>query len=94
MVRITGYMEKTDPDPQRSKGQVSIYKNDCVACCHCGRIIKLIKGDPKPFRIIWEQNVKKMSVCRNCMQPVCTPCTSLPCDPIEKKLERAEKGSL
>ena len=86
-----GYLIVTDPDPQRSKGQKSVLENDTFCCKHCGRIVKLIYGDPRPSRVAFEQNVKHVNFCRKCHAPVCAPCTALPCDPVEKKLERLEK---
>jgi hypothetical protein len=85
-----GYGIIFDPDPQRSKGQVSIFEFDTKTCAHCGRIIRLVHGDPSPLNI-FEQNVKRVVFCTKCDAPVCTICKGLRCDPVEKKLDRWEK---
>jgi hypothetical protein len=86
-----GYLIQTDPDPQRSKGQVSVVENDTFTCIHCSRIVKLVYGDPKPGREAFEVNVKDVTWCTKCMAPICNPCRRFSCDPIEKKLGRYEK---
>ncbi len=93
-----GYATLFDPDPQRSKGQVSLIENDTTICAHCGRLQKLIYGDPLPWRVGFDQNVKSVNVCKKCVVPgkafsgvVCAFCTQFACDPVEKKLERLER---
>ena len=95
-----GYAVFKDPDPWRSKGQLSVVENDTATCCHCGRIVKLVHDDPKPWRLLWEQNVKKVLVCRKCIGPggarsaiVCAECSAKPCDPMERKLQKIENAS-
>lgn len=86
-----GYLIKTDPDPWRSRGQVSLLEHDTYTCGHCGRVVKLVYGDPAPARAAFEVNVREVSGCRKCGKFVCNPCRNFGCDPIEEKLKRAEK---
>lgn len=86
-----GYLLFNDPDPWRSKGQVSVVENDTFTCCHCGRIVRLVHGDPKPGRELHQQNVKNVYACRKCNAPVCTLCSIKPCDPLEEKMKRLER---
>lgn len=95
-----GYAIATDPDPWRSRGQLSVVENDTATCCHCSRIIKLVFGDPKPGRVLWEQNVKKVLVCRRCIGPggarsaiVCAECSTKECNPIERQLDKMERAT-
>ena len=95
-----GYAVFKDPDPWRSKGQVSVVENDTATCCHCNRIIKLVHSDPKLGRLLWEQNVKKVLVCRKCIGSsgaknaiVCALCSTRPCNPMERQLDKMERGA-
>lgn len=55
---------------------------DTFSCCHCGRIIH-VQARQRPEDI--------GGFCRQCMKPVCPTCVDIGrCDPLEKKLERAE----
>jgi len=86
-----GYLIKTDPDPWRSKGQVSVVENDTITCSHCNRLVKLVLGDVAPGREAFEQNAKDVAWCRNCNGFICNPCRKFSCDPVEEKLGRWEK---
>ena len=87
-----GYLIAEDPDPWRSRGQVSVMEHDTLTCGHCGRVVKLvINKDVRPERAAFELDAKSVSGCRRCGQFVCDPCRRFGCDPIEAKLERLER---
>lgn len=58
---------------------------DSFSCGHCGRITHILpKQDPAAIG----------GLCRICMKLTCPQCTGKGCDPLEKKLERAEARSI
>lgn len=89
----SGYLRVTDPDPWRSRGQVSVLEADTFTCAHCSRIVELvIKKDVRPERACFEVDVKEVTACRRCGLFLCDPCRNGTCDPVEEKLGRWEKG--
>lgn len=86
-----GYLRIDDPDPWRSRGQVSVIEADTLTCGHCNAVVKLVLGDVRPERAAFEVNAKSVSACRRCGRFVCNPCRRFGCDPIEAKLERLER---
>ena len=85
-----GYATITCPTPsvantdglQRHQLQEGITEFDTLQCGHCGRVVH-IKARQRPEDI--------GGFCRQCMKAICPDCTSTGrCDPLEKKLERAE----
>lgn len=77
--RPGGYLTIFDPDPP--KGQASTQEWDTLTCGHCSRVARV-----KPGTKVDEYVTR----CKQCMKHICPLCTSLSCDPVEKKLERAE----
>lgn len=56
---------------------------DTFTCKHCCAIVHVpAKAD-----------VNFVGFCRNCMKPICQPCSSKPCIPYEKQLEAIEKNA-
>jgi hypothetical protein len=87
-----GYLRIDDPDPWRSRGDVSVIEADTLSCGHCSRVVRLvIKKDVRPERSAFEVDARAVSGCRRCGQFVCDPCRAFGCDPIEEKLARHEK---
>ena len=73
-----GYLAYTDPDPRRSK------EGRTFTCQHCSRVTYVPPGgDPADIG----------GLCKLCMGLICPRCVALGyCDPIEKKIERMERG--
>jgi hypothetical protein len=87
-----GYLTISDPDPWRSRGQVSLIEHDTFTCAHCSVLVKLVLNkDVQPHRARFEVNAKQVAACRRCSQFICDPCRNFSCDPIEEKLGRYEK---
>ena len=58
----------------------STFETDSFTCFHCCAVEHVL---PKA-------DVNAVGFCRNCMQPICQRCSGLPCEPFQKKLEKAE----
>lgn len=58
----------------------STYECSTFTCIHCGGVEHV---PPKA-------DVNAVGFCRNCMKPVCRPCSNLPCKPYEEKLRIIE----
>jgi hypothetical protein len=88
-----GYLRIDDPDPWRSRGQVSVLEQDTFTCVHCGHIVKLVLK-PRINRPLTcnEVDAKNVSWCSRCNDYICDPCRATPCDPMQAKLDRWEKG--
>lgn len=57
------------------------YETDTFTCFHHGGVVH-VKA---------RADVNAVGFCRNCMRPICEPCSSLPCIPYEKQLEAIER---
>lgn len=58
-----------------------ILERDTQTCAHCNSVVRIpLRAHPNFF-----------SICKKCMKFVCEKCSAYTCDPVEKKLERAEK---
>jgi len=87
MLKPGGYLEITDPDPMRSKGQVGVEKFDTITCGHNGELIKVPANCPAhemPFALCW-----------SCRRHICLKCDAemaktLKCVVLEKRLEEIE----
>lgn len=77
MLRPGGYSTLITPDGPTVEA-------DTFTCAHCNKVVEV------PPRA----DVNFISMCRCCMKPICNSprCNNFACDPIEKKLDRAEKG--
>ena len=80
-----GYLEVTDPDPTKSKGQVGRQEFLTITCRHCGSLVKVDTSLPEP----------PTELCYGCNSNICLKCVAerrqtMKCDVIENKLERWE----
>jgi hypothetical protein len=74
MRRPGGYARISGPD--------GIEERDSFTCCHCGAV-RLVMPRERPEDI--------GGLCRLCMGMICPACVgAMRCDPLEKKLQRAE----
>lgn len=74
MRRAGGFVRITGPDRTDEA--------DSFTCKHCG-CVKIVKAKQRPEDI--------GGLCKMCMGMICADCVKLMrCDPLEKKLERAE----
>lgn len=82
-----GYAYLVSPDQQRARlGGVVVEVSagtaemDTFTCFHCNSVVHVPPHAPVNF----------ISMCRQCMKPVCEPCSAKGCTPFEKKLEMSE----
>lgn len=82
MRKPQGILTIFDPDPQRSKGQVSTRECDTFTCSHCGKVVLVpVRCDPADAG----------GLCHTCAGLICGECVGRGvCDPLEEKLRRAE----
>jgi hypothetical protein len=86
------YLIQTDPDPQRSKGEVAVKETDGFMCAHCQQAV-FVKpfADPADFggfcRICGSSNYLDGLICPRCA-------AKGGCDRFEEKLKRVEAGEM
>lgn len=82
-----GFLEITDPDPTKSKGQVAKQEFATVTCGHMGELVKVDLRLPEP----------PTELCYACMQNICKRCAAEmhrtgKCVTFERRLECWESG--
>lgn len=85
--RPQGFLEITDPDPTKSKGQKAKQEFATITCGHLGELVCVDLSAPEP----------PTERCRGCGRNICKPCAAEmyrtgKCVTIERNLERWEAG--
>lgn len=72
-----GYFRECDTDER------IIREQDSYTCQHCNFVGRKTPGSQGTLKLHW---------CKSCMGLICPICRTQPCDPIERKMERCERG--